>query len=248
MADEPYFTLGRIPELDDKSREFQIRPLLDVIPEVKRGPKTTMWKTGPTLNQGRMPACGGFSGTHRLTSEPAQNLLAEGTRYEAQFAIQLYRMAQTMDGFSGPHEGTSILGVMKALQRQGFISSYHWAGAGSGKVGEDIMDALSWVGPVEFGIPWANSMFQPRPSGLLEIDLSDIAGGHAICAPRLLLGHVLPGEGPKPLDLVGFQQTWGPTWGVEGGFCYMKLEDVVNKLMPMQSEASVITKENLVRK
>lgn len=232
--------LDRLPEFDEKSRDFQIRGLLNAAPA--RKPISKLWKVGSTLDQGREGACVGFSMTHRLMSEPVMNVgLTNRT------AQELYKLAQRYDQWPGEnYSGTSVLGGVKAARAKGYVGAFHWVGAGSGRVMDDIKDSLSYVGPVVFGINWMESMFEPRPSGLLEVDTTKIAGGHAICAVGLQLGTVLGGE-QHPMDLVVFQNSWGPRWGIRGGMCYMKLEDL-EKLMGMQGEGLVITQENLVRR
>jgi len=231
--------LDRLVEFDDTSRNFQIRGLLEAMPA--RKPISKLWRVGPTLNQGTEGACVGFSMTHRLMSEPVMN-----TGLNDRTARELYKLAQKFDQWPGDnYSGTSVLAGVKAAKSKGYVTAYHWVGAGSGRVMNDIMDSLSYVGPVVFGIAWMESMFEPRPSGLLEVDTSKQAGGHAICAVQLLLGGMLNGETQK-MDLVGFQNSWGPRWGARG-MCYMKIEDL-EKLMKMQGEGVVITQENLVRR
>lgn len=175
-------------------------------------------------------------------SDPIRNTGLNNTT-----AMALYKLAQVYDEWPGTnYEGSSVLGGVKAAASQGYVGTYRWCGAGSGRVIEDVMDSISYIGPVNFGIPWMDSMFQPRRSGLLEVDTTKPAGGHAICGMGQLLGVTLPGEAKK-LDVVELQQSWGISWGVRGGFCYIKMEDL-EALLKMQGEALVITQEKLVRR
>lgn len=229
--------LDRIPEFDERSRNFQIRTLLDSVGI--RSPLTKVWKTGPTLDQGSEGACVGFGHTHFLAAEPTPNTGLDNT-----FAIKLYKEAQKLDEWPGEdYSGTSVLAGAKASQKLGYTNGYRWTGAGSGRVIDDILDTISWVCPVIFGWNWARSMFNPRPSGLMEVDLTDIAGGHCLAGVGILLNHILPGE-TKARDLVVCQNSWGPSWG-KGGLCYFDAADV-ERIMEMQGEGLVILHENLV--
>lgn len=242
MSNDRYFTLGRLPQFDERSRDYKVRTLLDQLELPARKPISKLWTPGPTLNQSNSPACVGFSFTHRLMSDPIRNMGLNNTT-----ALALYKMAQLYDEWPGTnYEGSSVLGGVKAAQHQGYVGSYHWCGAGSGTPIEDVMDSIGYIGPVNLGIPWADSMFQPRHSGLLEVDVTRIAGGHAICAVGQMLSVSLPGE-TKKLDVIELQQSWGISWGVRGGFCYIKPEDL-EALLKMQGEALVIVQEHLVRR
>jgi hypothetical protein len=77
---------------------------------------------------------------------------------------------------------------------------------------------------VVFGTDWLDSMFHPRPSGLLEVDFdSRIAGGHAYLARGLLLKPAI-GE-PKLGPVLRFRNSWGRDWGRNGDF-FIRVEDV----------------------
>ena len=118
----------------------------------------------------------------------------------------------------------------------GLIDSYWWIGAGSGDVGQDVVDTLAWVGGINFGIGWKQSMMRARPSGLLEVDMSSgWVGGHAIYGFEHVWRSPLKGEGTKPLDVVWLQQSWGPEEGVKRrgytGCVAIKMEDLVKLLL-----------------
>lgn len=232
--------LDRLVEFHDESRNYQVRSLLDRLEATTRKARTRRWLPGTTLDQGTEGACVGFSMAHRLAAQP----IMQKNMTDA-FAQKIYRRARQLDQWPGEnYDGTSVIAGVKAAKELGYVAEYRWIGAGSGTPIEDVMDTLTYIGPIVFGLAWSESMFDPRPSGLMEVDTSRIAGGHAICAPALYLRSKLKGE-PGTMDLVGFQNSWGRDWGVRGGMCYMKLEDV-ERLLELDGEGLVITKENRV--
>jgi hypothetical protein len=228
--------LDRRKEFDERSRRFQVRPYLEELAAEKRLRGRT-WSPGPVLDQKREGACVGFSCTHRRNGLPSRfNLVNEDAR-------RLYKLAQTLDQWPGEnYDGTSVIAGMKAGQQLGWWNEYRWCGAGSQQVIEDVLDALDDLGPVIAGIDWLDSMMTPRPSGLLDCSGS-VAGGHAICIPGYRLKARLKGEGPKPLEVIVLQQSWGLRHGVgaygqPGGFIYMRIDDF-ERLLHQQGEAVV---------
>lgn len=245
--------LDRVPEFDERSRQYQIATKIEQHFGARPPIRSYNWFPGVTLDQGNDGACVGFSTSHRLAGYPVQVPNVDNT-----FARNIYFEAQKVDEWPGGeypgatpvYSGTSVLAGMKVAKTQGYISEYRWIGAGSGKPMEDVVDTLGWVGGIVFGIDWYNSMYTPRPSGLIEVDFnSGIAGGHAIYAFGMWCNAVLPGEGSAPMNLVVFQQSWGTTWGIkaygqQGGMCYMKLEDV-EQLLLRGGEGAVPTEVKL---
>jgi hypothetical protein len=148
------------------------------------------------------------------------------------FADALYNRAQQLDEWPGEsYEGTSGLGGAKACCERGYYDEYRWAfGA------DDAMQAISHYGPVVAGIPWLEAMFEPHPSGLLEVDGAE-AGGHEILARGHLLRARLKGEGSAPLHVVRLRNSWGTGWGAAGD-CYMRAEDF-DRLLKMGGDVVV---------
>jgi hypothetical protein len=220
--------LDRLPSFDEKSRLYQIRTLLDAMPEEKRM-RGRSWTPGPVLDQGREGACVGFACTHRRNSLPIRG------HHDNSTAIDLYRFAQTFDEWPGEnYSGTSVLGGMKAGKARGWWNEYRWIGAGSQTPIEDFIDTTIDIGPVVLGINWKDSMMNPRPSGLLDCS-GVIAGGHAILGIGVRLRARLKGEGSKPIEVAVLQQSWGLRHGVgmfgqPGGFVFIKLEDLESLL------------------
>lgn len=197
-AEDP--RLGRVPQFDEASRGFDIRATLeehDTVGVIH----SRSWYNPLYLNQGQTSACTGESRTYDLGGSPVplrvtQDLLnalaKEGhtltgktlrQRFDQDFAQAIYRIAQKYDEWAGEdYEGSSVLGALKACAALGLIGEYRWAFNI-----DDMCSALSTLGPVVVGTTWYNSMFDPRPSGALEIDPSSgEAGGHAYCFRRIL--------------------------------------------------------------
>lgn len=233
--------LDRIPEFDPASRGYQIRETLETVKRRRRG-----MRYGPTLDQGREGACVGFSCIHSVAARPIAIKKPPATN---ELARETYFLAQQKDhwpggeypGASPRYAGSSVLGGMKALQEKGFIREYRWVGAGSQTPIDDVRDTLRFVGQVVFGTYWYPSMFNVRPDGILEVDATARpAGGHAYAGVDAVWKK-LPGT-DKRREYIVIQNSWGLDWGVtyrgQGGFAYVKVEDIETLLMN-QGEGAV---------
>jgi hypothetical protein len=201
--------LDRIPQFDERSRDYPIRAL---VPEEKplrsRGWSCPIW-----LDQGQEGACVGFSWSHELAATPVK---VEGV--DDEFARGIYKDAQKVDEWPGEdYSGTSVLAGAKTVSTRGYMGEYRWAFGV-----DDALRALGYQGPVVVGIPWYASMFEPRPSGLLEVTPGG-GGGHAILVRGVSLKSNLPGE-EGPMPVVRLRNSWGKSWGVNGD-CYIRVED-----------------------
>lgn len=216
--------LGRVPEFDEKSRQFPVRALV-----AQTQPKSRSWKIKDVYDQGERldnvtrgwdpSACTGFSGAYDLICAPRP---APASLITPKFAFELYRLGQTLDEWAGEnYEGSSVLGVAKAITKLGFAGAYHWAFGI-----DDSLLALSHLGPLVVGTDWQNSMFDPRPSGLITVEggSSETAGGHAYMFRALYMSKIyqrfLLGKG-EPLrgePLLRGHQSWGRPWGRDGEF------------------------------
>lgn len=237
--------VDRRPSFDERSRRFAVRPLLDALPDEKRL-RGRGWTPGPTLDQSNDGHCVGFGITHRRNGRPISADLGDAAAHAA------FYVAQKHDRAMGNvwTDGASVLAGMKAGKELGWWESYHWIGAGSQTPIEDFIDATVDIGPVVLGLAWLESMFHPRPSGLLEVHGSE-QGGHCLCAPSVRLKARLRGEGSKPMELAVLQQSWGLSHGVgafgqTGGFVYMRLEDL-ESLLHRQGEGAVPVEKRLVQ-
>ena len=202
--------LDRVPEFDERSRSF---PIGAVVPPTLR---SRAWRCDPRLDQGREGACVGFAWTHELVATPC---IVEGLSSES--ANTLYRSAQNIDEWPGnSYSGTSVLAGAKVCQAMGYIDSYHWA-----FTIDEVMRAISHAGPVVFGVPWKDSMYEPRPDGLLDCS-GKVIGGHAILGRGLRLTARMAGV-KEPV--VRLRNSWGDAWGLHGDafICVSDLEGLL---------------------
>lgn len=233
-AEDP--RLGRLVQFDDRSRAYSVS---EVLPD--RGLRTRSWRCDVHLDQGQTSACTGFSRTYDISGQPVA-VKIRGALPKEPFAHSLYRLAQYLDEWPGQnYEGSSVLGALKAAQQLGFIGEYRWAFDM-----DDMLAALSHVGPVVVGTTWFNSMFQPRPSGLLEIrPSSGEAGGHAYTLRRILVtrsakrAFLGAGEDIRSEPLLVVRNSWVKDWG-KGGEAGIWPSDYYQHLWT-NGEQSVVT-------
>lgn len=241
----------RIPEHDPRSRQFQVRDVLTwgkaigadlgsrVKPRANRPAK-------PGLNQGNLGGCVLWSAATGLDASPHRRrppLTDDNARawyYDVQRADEYpggeYPGAAPVAG------GTSLVAAARHLHHLGLLSSYWWCGAGSGSAIDDVVDSLAApdLGGVQLGIPWFDSMYQPLPSGLLEVEPDSGQGGphgyHAIWALAFRYAPIA-GHGTAKREHVVVQQTWGP-WGIPWfgvhGHALVLVDDLEAKLLPAE--------------
>lgn len=202
--------LGRIPQFDERSRNFRIVELLE-----ERKPRSYTWSCPIRLNQGSEGSCVGFSFAHELAARPVK---VQGITYD--YARGIYKRAQDLDEWEGEYEGTSVLAGAKAVKESGKITEYRWA------FGFD--DAILTIGysPVVIGINWYEAMFQTDTDGFIHVG-GAVLGGHAI----IVNGQSLKGKYVKLIN------SWGTDWGVNGE-CKLSFDDF-GRLLSEQGECVI---------
>lgn len=206
--------LDRLVQFDERSREF---PVAAVLPEEIKHGRT--WSVPAYLDQGSEGACVGFGISHELAAYPAA---VPGLNYS--FAFNLYKSAQRIDPWPGEnYSGTSVLAGVKVAQSMGYFDSYRWAFSV-----EDILRALSHEGPVVVGTMWNESMYSPRPDGLLEVGNDKIVGGHCYLIRGFQMKPRLKGVNEPVLRI---RNSWGKDWGVKGD-AFIRLSDYEKYLLP----------------
>ncbi len=205
--------LDRVQQFDERSRSF---PISEVVPAALR---SISWPCRPRLDQGREGACVSFAWSHELAAYPIQ---VRGINDA--FAFAHYPIIQRADEWPGEepdYSGTSVLAGAKVMQREGYISEYRWA-----FTIDEVLRAISHAGPVVIGIPWKDTMFNPRPDGLLDCS-GKVIGGHAILARGLRLRSRLTGVTEPVIRL---RNSWGADWSTAGGDCFVRVSDLANLL------------------
>jgi hypothetical protein len=230
------YPLGRREEFDERSRGFAAVSLLTTDPNDVR---TKSWYLNQYLDQGVEGACVGFSIAHELAAHPfpVRNVTPE-------LAQQIYKRAQKLDQWPGEnYEGTSVIAGLKAAREingkdgKPLIGSFRWAFGV-----KQVVQTLSWLGPVILGVKWFEGMFEPDATGFLN-PTGQVTGGHAIMAQGVELRPVRykPPRDWSEVDLdksyVNLHNSWGREWGRKGR-ARIRLSDL-DSLLKMQGEAAI---------
>lgn len=205
-------TFDRVPAFDPRSRAFGVRASLSTT----RTRRAT-WRVGPNLDQGAEGACVGFGWEAEAGATPAVWPIDNGD------AVALYHEAQVVDRAEGRvwAEGASVLAGAKAVVRRGRMTGYRWCFGL-----DDVLLALSWVGPVVIGVDWLDGMFDVDAAGLIHA-AGPVLGGHCT---------LLHGLDPQ-LRTVTVRNSWGPAWG-RGGDAWLAFDDLA-RLLARGGEACV---------
>lgn len=203
--------LGRLPQFDDRSRAYPIRPL------TSGALARRTWALRDRLDQGVTPRCVGFSAAHHVAAAPVEQRAGA-----ADLAARVYARAQQIDEWPGvDYDGTSVLAGVKTLAELGHVAEYRWSFSIA-----DLAAAVSSVGPAILGLPWHASMFDLDADGYVRPD-GDVVGGHAI-----LCRGVDPARRRFTLT-----NSWGRAWG-RNGDAYVDFDDLA-ALLADDGEACV---------
>jgi hypothetical protein len=207
--------LDRLPEFDERSLAFPIRPLLSTTVT----PRSYSWNVpnpGFPLDQGREGACVGFAWAHELAARPVVRSSS------AEVAREIYHEAQRIDEWEGEaYEGTSVLAGAKVLVARGKIKEYRWAFGL-----EDLKMAVGHKGPAVLGIYWYQGMDDVDDEGFIHAS-GMIRGGHAILVNAVSLKR----------QAFGVYNSWGLGWG-QNGRAWISFEDM-GKLLHEDGEAAI---------
>jgi hypothetical protein len=190
------YGFGRVIRPDVRNNNFRIfaAPKLEIDKPAAKKYHHIAWQG----NQGSSNACVGFTAAHLIENGP----VTHGGDAPIVDPFDLYAWARELDEFPGnADEGTSALGVCKAMQQRGMIGGYYW-----GKTLDEVLIALS-KRPVMFGQAWYEGMFTPNAQGFV-VPEGSFVGYHE----TLLVGHNIAKRKIK------VQNSWGEDWGDDG--CY----------------------------
>lgn len=225
--------LDRVPEHDARSRSYDVRALL-AAPAILPPLRSFTWPNRYVTDQGQEGACVGHGHQGRFLNAPIwpRNPPDYGDTDASVDAYEVYKAAQDVDEWPGDdYDGTSVLAGAKVMTDADAYQSYWWAFNI-----DSVLLAIAYVGPVVLGIPWLDSMFEPRPSGLLDCT-GKIAGGHCIRARGVRLRAKLFGEGLDPIEVVRLTNSWGRDYGMNGDV-YIRVDDL-SMLLEDEGDACV---------
>jgi hypothetical protein len=211
--------LGRLIQQDRKNLEHPM-PLVQVPSGVRR----RMWNSAAVLDQGGTPQCVGYAGWGWLAGGPVVN--------HPKFSpADLYHWAQDEDEWPGDnYEGTSTLGLMKALKKRGYIEDYVWA--------HDAETLVAWIltqGPVLVGTSWYMGMSNPDRSDFLELSGENV-GGHE----WRIIGADRDKKCPNSKrGAVRMVNSWGRGWS-DNGRAWLSFDDL-DRLIKEDGEAVTAT-------
>ena len=216
------YNLGRNVNHDPRSRAFAFDGSTITL-------TSTRWKREvPCFDQGHLGSCTGNSGVGLLGTDPYFSTLPNGTKLDESVAVSVYSDATKIDNAPGSYPpddtGSDGLSVAKVLQQRGLISGYTHCFSLN-----DVLAALTQH-PVMIGVNWYNNMFHPDSNGLLTIPAGDsVAGGHEFILDEIDVER----------QLVGMQNSWGTSWGVNNGRAYMSF-GTLGRLLGEQGDATVL--------
>jgi hypothetical protein len=189
--------LGRVPEFDDRSRDFPVRRLLALLaPSAAIVART--WRLDVRLDQANTPRCVGYAWTHDYAAEPQRHAAVNDA-----LAVRWYDGAQRNDQYAGEaYEGSSTLGGAKAGVELGFFVEYVWCFGL-----DDLLLAVANLGPVVVGTNWYRRMTTPDEQGRVTLD-GPLDGGHE---------WLVRGVDPRRERLTG-SNSWGRGFGRRGDF------------------------------
>lgn len=202
--------LGRkVAVLDPRSRQFAA---VGSVVHSSALPRTKTWRTFPRAwDQGYTSECTCYAAKRLLNSGPIRASIDPDVRLNLS-TTELYNYAQSIDEWPGTdYDGTSVLAAAKSVQKRGLVPGYNWCFGL-----DDVLRTVSWYAPVEIGVSWYESMFDPDSAGRLTVDTnSGLAGGHAVAIIGVNTSN----------KTVVISNSWGTSWG-DRGRCYMKWDDL----------------------
>lgn len=211
--------LGRLLNFDARSLSYRVPT-----PRAKLLSKTWI-RAVPPLDQGSLGCCTCAALIGVIASQPH---FRTRTRYDIEKVRKLYEYVTKEDEFYGAWKptdtGSSVLSAMKSASKHGYIKNgYNWCFSLN-----DVLYALSRIGPVQVGTRWYSNFDQP-------------IGAHAEVR---IAGQV---EGGHSYELIGIDfekkrvtavNSWGLRYGNEGRFTmsFATLE----RLLDEDGEAAVV--------
>jgi hypothetical protein len=209
--------LGRHVEHDPRSLSYELSR--DLFP--KKLESARHHRYIPVLDQGQVGSCTGNDAEGRAGTDPYYALIPSGNvnrplmtdadADEKTARDVIYHRATQLDNVTGTYPaqdtGSTGLAAAKAAKELGFIAGYQHAFNL-----DSALAALSTF-PLGIGAAWKTGCDTPDANGLVKFKGST-RGGHQFTADEI----------DVEKKLVGFTNSWGYGWGVEGRF-FMSFDD-----------------------
>lgn len=196
---------GRLYRADPRDRLHELDEVrLRGIRRVQLPARARPWGIGPILDQGSTSECTIYSFAQFLQSAPwIHTLLWQAAAFTAR-----YQKAQTHDGISGPHDGSTERAVLTDAKADGLITEYL-------HVTEEAIaqEYLKTRGTLLFGTDWFESMFTPDKHGYVEPQHGPTDMGHEY----LMRWYYGPRHKLYP-DSYEFVNSWSDGYGDKGKF------------------------------
>ena len=218
----------RFPSRDERRGNYLLE---EVLPS--QDPVIKTWASRLTTDQGSEGACVGHGQVTDAVASPKPAASTVTAEQANSVASVLYHRAQQLDDYAGEaYQGTSVDAGFKAARELGWIDSWRWMTNVA-----QIRDAVIAEGPVVLGINWYDSMYETKPSGLVDIGGS-IVGGHCITIVGYHPGMRIRGEDWNArFEVFKWKNSWGTDYGVNG-VGYIQANDLAT-LLNDHGEAAV---------
>lgn len=190
------------------------------------------WPRSPVTNQGGEGACVGHGCTGCALAFHGTAILGQSAPND--YAYAWYHTTQHGDDWQGcskglgcdreptpqKYDGTSVKHGGRLGVHRGLFSEFRWAFGI-----DEVLKTLTTIGPVCFGIPWHEGMYE-APGGILTVTGPQV-GAHCIKGDEINWTE----------EYVVLQNSWGLTWGV-GGRARVSFE-TLDGLLRNEGEAMV---------
>ena len=205
---------GRIYKEDERDLNFRVSEILGRgAPSID---KKRWWADGWNGDQGNTSQCVVYSWSHWFEDGPVIQEIIPGRRKPIFDLTRFYDECRLRDGVNlENYEGTTVRAGAKIFHKLGIIKEYRWA-----FTLDEVLKAVSYLGPMVVGTTWYASMFNPttarhiiRPSGRNH-------GGHAYLINGI----------DNHNELLRIKNSWGTRWG-NNGHAFIRFNDFERLLL-----------------